>query len=91
MYPLTLSRSEFTLLHCLVRNAGRVVTRTRFEEQLYGWRDGVESNSLEVHIHNLRRKLGKATIRTVRGVGYLLDSPPFHPRRETSPMSLRLP
>lgn len=71
--PLAVSRSEFMLLHCLARNAGKVVTRSRLEEQLYGWEEGVESNALEVHIHNLRKKIGKAGIRTVRGVGYLLD------------------
>ncbi len=70
---LSLSRSEFLLLHSLARHPGRVMTRGRLEEQLYGWQEGVESNALEVHIHNLRRKLGKTAIQTVRGVGYLLD------------------
>lgn len=70
---LSLSRSEFLLLHSLARHPGRVLTRSRLEEQLYGWQEGAESNALEVHIHNLRKKLGKAAIQTVRGVGYLLD------------------
>jgi len=70
---LSLSRSEFLLLHSLARYPGRVMTRGRLEEQLYGWQEGAESNALEVHIHNLRKKLGKTTIQTVRGVGYLLD------------------
>lgn len=70
---LSLSRSEFLLLHSLARHPGQVMTRARLEEQLYGWHEGVESNALEVHIHNLRKKLGKAAIQTVRGVGYLLN------------------
>lgn len=70
---LSLSRSEFLLLHSLARHPGQVMTRARLEEQLYGWHEGVESNALEVHIHNLRKKLGKTVIQTVRGVGYLLN------------------
>lgn len=70
---LILSRTELLILECLMRRAGQVVTRRRLEEQLYGWEQGVESNVLEVHIHNLRKKIGKQAIRTLRGVGYLLD------------------
>jgi two-component system OmpR family response regulator/two-component system response regulator QseB len=68
-----LPRSEFQILHYLMRKPGQVATRRRLEEQLYGWDAGAESNALEVHIHHLRRRVGKATIRTIRGVGYLLD------------------
>ncbi len=71
---VTLPRSEFQILHYLMRHPDQVATRRRLEEQLYGWEHGAESNALEVHIHHLRRRVGKATIRTVRGVGYLLDS-----------------
>lgn len=71
---ITLPRSEFQILHYLMRNPDQVATRRRLEEQLYGWEPGAESNALEVHIHYLRRRVGKAAIRTVRGVGYLLDS-----------------
>ncbi|WBU41543.1 response regulator transcription factor [Marinobacter alkaliphilus] len=71
---ITLPRSEFQILHYLMRNPDQVATRRRLEEQLYGWEAGAESNALEVHIHHLRRRIGKAAIRTVRGVGYLLDS-----------------
>lgn len=69
-----LPRSEFQILHYLMRHPDQVATRRRLEDQLYGWEQGVESNALEVHMHHLRRRVGKATIRTVRGVGYLLDS-----------------
>ncbi|MCM0614113.1 response regulator transcription factor [Marinobacter sediminum] len=71
---LTLPRSEFQILHYLMRHPDQVATRRRLEEQLYGWEHGAESNALEVHVHHLRRRIGKSTIRTVRGVGYLLDS-----------------
>lgn len=71
---LILPRSEFQILNYLMRHPDQVATRRRLEEQLYGWEQGAESNALEVHIHHLRRRVGKATIRTIRGVGYLLDS-----------------
>ncbi|WP_328185508.1 response regulator transcription factor [Marinobacter sp. OP 3.4] len=70
----SLPRSELQILHYLMRHPDQVATRRRLEEQLYGWDQGAESNALEVHIHHLRRRLGKTAIRTVRGVGYLLDS-----------------
>ena len=68
-----LPRSEYQILLYLMKNPGRVATRQRLEEQLYGWDQGVESNALEVHIHHLRRRIGKDAIQTVRGIGYLLD------------------
>lgn len=71
---ITLPRSEFQILQYLMRHPGQVATRRRLEEQLYGWEQGVESNALEVHIHHLRRRIGKEVIRTLRGVGYLLDA-----------------
>lgn len=71
---ILLPRSEYQILHYLMRHPDQVATRRRLEEQLYGWEEGVESNTLEVHIHHLRRRIGKQTIRTIRGVGYLLDS-----------------
>ena len=69
-----LPRSELQILHYLMRHPDQVATRRRLEEQLYGWDQGAESNTLEVHVHHLRRRLGKQAIRTVRGVGYMLDS-----------------
>lgn len=71
---VSLPRSELLILHYLMRNPDQVATRRRLEEQLYGWEHGAESNALEVHIHHLRRRVGKTVIRTIRGVGYLLDS-----------------
>jgi len=68
-----LSRREYGLLHELLENAGRVLSRTRLEEGLYSLDDDVGSNAVEVHIHHLRKKLGNALIRTVRGVGYTID------------------
>lgn len=70
---VALRRKEFLLLHQLLSQPGRVVTRDRLEQVLYGWNEEVESNSIEVHIHHLRRKLFPELIRTVRGVGYLVD------------------
>ena len=73
--PVNLSRREFVLLLALARQPGRVLTRDRLEQELYGWSDDVDSNALEVHIHHLRRKLGAEWIRTVRGIGYQLVQP----------------
>jgi two-component system response regulator QseB len=70
---IELSRREFVLLAEFVNKPGQVLARSYFEEILYGWDEGVESNALEVHIHHLRKKLGKKLIKTVRGVGYKLD------------------
>jgi two-component system, OmpR family, response regulator QseB len=70
--PVALSTREFDLLHALMLNAGRVLSREQLEQHLYSWGQEVDSNAIEVHIHNLRRKLGPALIQTVRGVGYLL-------------------
>lgn len=71
--PVTLSTREFDLLHALMLNADRVLSREQLEQHLYGWGQEVESNAIEVHVHHLRRKLGNAIVRTVRGVGYLLQ------------------
>ena len=67
-----LSQREFALLEALLGRPGAVLSRAALEERLYGWGEEVESNSVEVHIHNLRRKLGADVIRNVRGVGYMV-------------------
>ncbi|WP_371765319.1 response regulator [Massilia sp.] len=72
---VTLSTREFDLLHALMLNTNRVLTREQLEQHLYSWGQEVESNAVEVHIHNLRRKLGSALIQTIRGVGYVLRDP----------------
>ncbi|WP_225783201.1 winged helix-turn-helix domain-containing protein [Xenophilus sp. Marseille-Q4582] len=69
---VALSAREFDLLHLLMLNAGRVLSREQIEQQLYSWGREVDSNAVEVHVHHLRRKLGSALIQTVRGVGYVL-------------------
>jgi DNA-binding response OmpR family regulator len=72
--PVELSAREFAVLHALMLNAGKVLSRTQLEEQLYAWGEEVESNTVEVHIHHLRRKLFSALIETIRGVGYLIPA-----------------
>lgn len=69
---LNLSKKEFALLHALMLSANRVLTRGQLEGQLYSWGHEVESNTIEVHIHNLRKKIGPDYIQTIRGVGYQL-------------------
>ncbi|MEJ2515329.1 MAG: response regulator transcription factor [Gammaproteobacteria bacterium] len=71
--PLELRRREYDILEALVENAGRVMSRGKLEQRLYGWRSEVESNAVEVHIHHLRRKLSPEFIRTIRGVGYMVE------------------
>ncbi|MSQ59969.1 MAG: response regulator [Betaproteobacteria bacterium] len=68
-----LSSKEYALLHALMERPGAVLSRPQIEERLYGWGEEVESNSVEVHIHNLRKKLGSDWIRNVRGVGYFVN------------------
>ena len=74
--PVVLTGREFDLLQMLLEAAGRVLTRRGLDEQLYAWGEAVGSNALEVHIHHLRKKLGADLIRTVRGVGYMVDEAP---------------
>jgi DNA-binding response OmpR family regulator len=71
--PVEVSAREFVILEMLMRNVGKVISRAQLESALYGWGEGAESNVVEVHIHHLRRKLGADLIRTVRGVGYLME------------------
>ena len=73
---IDLSRREFALLCALAEHHGAVLSRERLEQALYAWGEEVESNTIEVHIHHLRRKLGNELIRTARGVGYAIDVAP---------------
>ncbi|MDA8092564.1 MAG: response regulator [Betaproteobacteria bacterium] len=73
--PVDLTHREFALLQELLENSGRVLSRERLKDSLYGWNEEVESNAVEVHIHHLRKKLQPELIRTVRGVGYMIDKP----------------
>ena len=72
--PLEITPKEFAILSRLMLRAGQTVNRELLQHDLYTWQDDLGSNTLEVHIHNLRRKLGKERIRTVRGIGYRLDA-----------------
>ena len=67
-----LQAKEFNLLHEFALNAGRVLSREQIQQRLYAWGEEVESNTVDVHIHHLRRKLAPELIRTVRGVGYVM-------------------
>lgn len=67
-----LSRREFSLLVEFVSNQGRVLSRQHLEQKLYSWGDEIESNTIEVHIHHLRKKLYPDLIKTVRGIGYII-------------------
>jgi two-component system response regulator QseB len=72
--PVNLSVREYALLEKLMSNIGRVLSKAQLEAALYGWGEGVESNTVEVHIHHLRRKLGSERIVTLRGIGYMIES-----------------
>ena len=70
---LPLSAREFAILYVLLQNAGRVMSRQQIEDKLYGWEMEVESNAIEVHISHLRKKLGDKLIKTIRGLGYIVE------------------
>ena len=69
---VNVSKREFEVLRVLMEGAGRVLTRSQLEQSLYGWNRSVDSNAVEVHIHNLRSKIGANILKTVRGVGYTI-------------------
>ncbi|MDQ3260225.1 MAG: winged helix-turn-helix domain-containing protein [Pseudomonadota bacterium] len=69
---IPLSAKEFALLEALIDRAGAILSRAQLEQRLYGWNEEVDSNAVEVHIYNLRKKLGRDLIRNVRGIGYML-------------------
>lgn len=70
---IDLPPKTFEIFVTLVENQGRVMSRNRLEESMYSWKDEIESNTVEVHIHQIRKKLGSEIIRTIRGVGYIMD------------------
>ena len=72
--PLALTAREYHVLHALLLRKNSIVTRAQIEQALYGWGDEVESNAIEVYIHNLRKNLGSDNIVTVRGLGYRLKN-----------------
>ena len=71
---LTLTRMEYAILRRLMLHAGKTVQRDRLQQDLYDWNDDIGSNTLEVYIHHLRRKIGADSIKTIRGEGYRLES-----------------
>jgi DNA-binding response OmpR family regulator len=73
---LALSQKEFDILYMLVQQAGQYVSKERMEQKLYGWDDVIGSNTIEVHISALRRKLGKEFIKTTRNLGYRIEKNP---------------
>ncbi len=70
---LNIPRREFALLQKLLENAGTVLSREHLTQSLYGWEEDIDSNALEVHVHNIRKKLGVNFVRTIRGVGYMIE------------------
>ena len=70
--PVELSLREYTLLIEMITNQGRVLSRHHLEQKLYSWGDEIESNTIEVYIHHLRKKLYTDLIKTVRGIGYIV-------------------
>ena len=73
---VALSSREYALLQTLLDRPGVVFSRAQLEEKLYGWSDEIGSNTVEVYIHSLRKKLGADMIKNVRGVGYMLPKAP---------------
>lgn len=74
--PLVLTQREFLLLELLLSQPKHIHSRAQIEDKLYGWEQDVESNAVEVHIHNLRKKIGRQFIRTQRGLGYQIGAEP---------------
>ncbi len=81
-----LSRREFSLLQLLIENLGKVISRSQAIQSIYGWGIDIDSNALEVHVHNLRHKLELKNVRTIRGIGYVMDreEPESEPEAKTA-------
>lgn len=74
--PLTLTQREYLLLELMLSQPKHILSRAQMEDKLYGWEQEVESNAIEVHIHNLRKKIGKNFIITKRGLSYQIGEMP---------------
>jgi len=74
--PVALSRREFSVLHALMQSPEIIQSKSQLEEKLYGWQEDVESNTIEVHIHYLRQKIGRCAVETIRGLGYRMGRCP---------------
>ncbi len=70
---LGLTRNEYKILATLITNAGRVMSKEQLQQSLHGWDEGSSDNAIEVHIHNLRKKIPGKLIKNIRGVGYILE------------------
>lgn len=70
---VSLTTREFNILQILFEHLGQIITKDQLEQALYSWGDEIESNTIQVHIHHLRKKLGKELIRTLHAVGYVID------------------
>ncbi len=70
---INLGPKEFSILHVLLENAGKIISKKQLEDHLYSWDNEIESNTVEVHIHGLRKKLGKDFIETIKFVGYRVN------------------
>lgn len=72
--PIELTPNEYQILLALLVNMNKVFTKEKLQQKLYGWHDDINSNAVEVHIHNLRKKIPSSPIKTIRGVGYVISS-----------------
>ncbi|CAM2811376.1 MULTISPECIES: response regulator [Vibrio] len=70
---LKLTNNEFKLLTALMTHAGRVLSKDQLQQSLHGWDEGASDNAIEVHIHNLRKKVPNNLIKNIRGVGYIIE------------------
>ena len=70
---INLSAREFAILAILMENAGKVLNKQEIEDKLYGWDIEIDSNAVEVHISHLRKKMGENIIKTIRGLGYIVE------------------
>jgi two-component system OmpR family response regulator len=70
--PIAVTAKEWAVLEPLLARPGVVLSRAQIEQKLYGWKDDISSNAVEVYIHGLRRKLGADLIQNVRGMGYMV-------------------